>query len=75
MMSYVLYDKIWPVQLWKKGLLTIGFGILAVFLAFLPGAGPCGPSTPIGTVIMLLGMLTVPIGALIFLVGLIKARF
>jgi hypothetical protein len=61
------------VTLWKKGLLTVGLGLVAVFVAFLPGAGPCGPSTPIGLVIMMLGLLSVPIGAVIFLIGLIKA--
>ena len=46
-------DKIARVKLWQKGLLTVGCGLLAVFLAFLPGAGPCGPSTPVGAIIML----------------------
>jgi len=66
-------DKIARVKLWQKGLLTVGCGLLAVFLAFLPGAGPRGPSTPVGAIIMLVGMLAVPIGALVFLIGLIKA--
>jgi len=61
------------VTLWKKGLLTVGIGLLAVLVAYLPGAGPCGPSTPVGLVIMMLGLLSVPIGAVTFLTGLIKA--
>jgi hypothetical protein len=63
------------VKLWKKGLLTAGCGMLAVIVSFIPGAGPCGPSTPIGLVIMLLGMLAVPIGAVMLLTGLIKAGY
>ncbi len=63
------------VTLWKKGILVAGCGILAVFVPFIPGAGPCGPSSPIGAVVMTLGMLAVPLGALMVLIGLIKAGY
>jgi hypothetical protein len=63
------------MRLWKKGLLTAGGGLLAVMLSFMPGAGPCGPSTPIGAVIIMLGLLAVPVGAVMLLVGLIKAGY
>gem|GEM_PF-6274285 len=52
----------------------IGCGILAVILSYLPGAGPCGPSTTIGFVIMMLGLIAIPAGALTVLVGAITDR-
>jgi hypothetical protein len=68
-----LSDRVRRVRLWQKGLLTAGGGLLAVIVSFMPGAGPCGPSTPIGTVIMMLGLLALPIGAIMLFVGLVKA--
>jgi len=62
-----------PVKLWKKGLLTVGCGFLAVFVA--ASGGPCGPGSLIGVIIMLVGLLAVPAGAVIFLIGLIKAGY
>lgn len=53
----------------------IGCGILAVILSYrLPGAGPCGPSTTIGFVIMMLDLIAIPGGALTVLVGAITNR-
>ena len=46
--------------------------MLAVILSFVPGAGPCGPSTPIGLIMMLVGLLALPIGAVMFIIGLLK---
>jgi hypothetical protein len=64
-------DKIFAVKLWGKGLLTVGCGFLAVFVA--ASGGPCGPSNIVGVIVMMLGILAVPVGAVVFLVGLIKA--
>jgi hypothetical protein len=64
----------WGVKLWGKGLLTVGCGFLAAFVASI-GGGPCGPGTLVGAVVLLLGVLAVPIGAVVFIVGLIKAGY
>ncbi len=60
------------MNLWEKGLTVAVGGVLLFFLSFAPGAGPCGPSTPIGMCMMLAGMCAVPVGVLILLVAIIK---
>ncbi len=49
--------------------------MLALILSFVPGAGPCGPSTPIGLIMMLVGLLALPIGAVMFIIGLLIGFF
>ena len=45
--------------------------MLAVILSFVPGAGPCGPSTPIGLIVMLMGLLAMLMGAFMFIIGIL----
>jgi len=49
--------------------------MLAVILSFVPGAGPCGPSTPIGLIVMLVGLLAMLFGAFMFIIGLLIGFF
>jgi len=47
--------------------------MLAVILSFVPGAGPCGPSTPIGLIVMLVGLLAML--SFMFIIGLLIGFF
>jgi hypothetical protein len=58
------------VNLAKIGSLTLGGGILAFIISFLPGAGPCGPSTMLGFLIMMGGLLAIPLGLIMIVMGL-----
>jgi hypothetical protein len=49
--------------------------MLALIVSFVPGAGPCGPSTPIGFIMMVVGLLALPIGAVMFIIGLLIGFF
>ena len=59
------------VKLAKLGALTLGGGILSVIVSYLPGAGPCGPSTIVGMLIMTCGFMSIPAGLIMLIIGLV----
>jgi hypothetical protein len=59
------------VKLWKKGLITIGCGLLAFVWSM--GGGPCGPSSTAGLFLMLAGMLAIPVGIVMLFAGMVLA--
>ena len=50
-------------------------GVAAVLLSVLSGAGPCGPSTPLGHALISLGTLTVLAGMVLMISAVLRAAF
>jgi hypothetical protein len=51
---------------WRGPLRTTLIGIASFPLSFIGGVGPCGPSSPLGLVLMILGVVCLPLGILWF---------
>ena len=47
---------------WRAPLIVLAVSIVCLMLSFVGPVGPCGPSTLVGWVLMLIGMFGVPIG-------------
>jgi hypothetical protein len=49
---------------WRGPLLITAIGVISFPLSFVGGWGPCGPSSPVGFLLMLVGFICVPLGIL-----------